>query len=103
MTTSEEPKYDLPTAIRIGAEIRGQTRDGKFCSGGRSCALGAAHEGEMGYGNSWQIYFDLYQMWPELHLSIDDHISLFEAITLLNDESRWTREEIADWLDMVLP
>lgn len=94
------PKYDLPTAIRIGAELRGQTRHGLLFYAGRSCVLGAAMEAE----NSDDPYkCNTRILWPELDMQINDGISLFQAVIALNDYARWTREEIADWLDMVLP
>ncbi len=95
MTT---PKYDLPTAIRIGAKIRGQTHIGYNYAGGRTCVLGAALEGETG---SYLGFAS--ELWPELRAGLDADTSICEAITDLNDKAFWTREEIADWLDVILP
>ena len=98
------PKYDLPTAIRVGAKIRGQTRGGHYYKHGRSCAIGAAIEAE---GNRCPDDLVSYKitrsLWPELGVCIDDYTNLEEAIIFLNDNARWTRERIADWLEVILP
>ena len=96
MTTA---KYDLPTAIRIGAKIRPQCRD-LYHRNGESCVLGAAFEAE-----GIRPYTDpqLFELWPELRMQVDPEHALFSALTFLNDDARWTREEIADWLEVILP
>jgi len=96
MTT---PLYDLPRAIRIGAKLRGQTRNGDFFEDGCSCAIGAALEAE-GMQDRVGVAPTL---WPELGFYIGPDQTLWEAIVLLNDNAGWTREEIADWLDYILP
>ncbi len=93
------PKYDLPTAIRIGAKIRGQTRSGHAFHKGRSCAIGAAMEAETGEPGP----IGAYDRWPEMNFQIDPEYSIWDAVIGLNDICGWTREEIAEWVDMVLP
>ena len=88
---------DLPTAIREGAKLRGRTRTGNYYNDGRSCAIGAAYEAETGKCEVVNC------IWPELLFQIDDYITLGGAIVDLNDKAGWTRKEIADWVDMVLP
>ena len=95
----QEPKYDLPTAIRIGAQRRPQTQSGQTFKDGATCAMGAAMDAEAGRPSS----SDGFELWPELRFKIDDSCTLWGAICQLNDEARWTREEIADWLDVILP
>ncbi len=100
MTT---PKYDLPTAMRTGAKRRPQTRYVYFDDfHTRSCALGAAYEGETKHVGGWNIGYDMRRLWPELNVEMGDG-SLYDTISFLNDQARWSREEIADWLDYILP
>ena len=98
------PKYDLPTAIRVGAKLRGQTRTGHYYSHGRSCAVGAAIEAEGNRCPDNLVSNKLTRgLWPELSVYIDDYTNLEAAIIFLNDNALWTREEIADWLEVILP
>ena len=95
----------LSTAIRRGAEIRGQTH-GEFFQRGRSCALGAAFEANLGHRDLGKGP-TLVKQFPELGIVIDYSHSwgrtLLRAVIGLNDRARWSREEIADWVDTVLP
>ena len=74
---------------------------GSYFNHGRSCAIGAAIEAETGKNSTLTIADN--KIWPELKFEIDGYLSLGVAIVFLNDDARWTREEIADWVDMVLP
>lgn len=96
MTT---PKYDLPTAIRIGAKIRPQCRGLYYIDGG-SCVLGAMAEAE-GVNNPYGLWLD--SLWPELTVDMGADRTLRSMLVFLNDSALWTREEIADWLDVILP
>ena len=108
----------LSEAIREGAKIRPQAF-GKFFAEGEeqatSCALGAAMEGAglvpmpLNFGNAG--YDTLRQEWPEIEAQeitcpagckndwrCEAGGSIEDIIQHLNDTCRWTREQIADWL-----
>jgi len=79
-------------AIRRGAKIRPQCA-GRLFKDGHSCALGAAWEGKAGNtvppnwnGRDWADYFRV--PWE----------AIIDAITR-NDSGKYTREQIADWLE----
>jgi len=90
---------DLPTAIREGSKLRKQGFGAYFDDEGGSCVFGAAIEAESGEIRAGV----LFDVWPELRREIDGANTLFGAMLFLNDLAGWTREEIADWVDMVLP
>lgn len=82
----------LSEAIRIGASKRGQCT-GRFFKDGRSCALGAALEGRgIAYAEEdWMVYETVS---PLLGITY----TLAQEISLKNDTG-WSRERIADWLE----
>ena len=105
-------KIKLSEAIRIGAAKRPQTYFSFFrkeANGLCSCALGAAYEGvnlslpvenERGDIKVSDANYSLFiNMFPFL-LSLEEQgAKLFRRITYRNDELKWTREQIADWLE----
>ena len=107
----------LSEAIKNGAKIRPQCYGGLFQIDGseiKSCALGAALEGAGLYTPSEEELLastTLFNAWPELgggdclcpskrHPSDDtEEFHLEILIEHLNDTHRWTREQIAEWLE----
>lgn len=107
---NEKPKRRLCEAIRAGAAKRPQGFGGTFCHSPKgivSCAIGAAYEGASGNikPHNSALFIELSAMFPILrkevrHASFSPR-SLFSAIVELNDTYRWTREEIADFVERV--
>jgi len=108
MTHPHNP-LSLADAIRFGAMLRPQAY-GRLLQDGRSCALGAAAEA------TWAQYAELAQLgkmgqlrlrFPELqceyaclcHFRRVLPYTLEATIVHWNDEHRFTREQIADFLD----
>lgn len=97
----------LHTSMRLGSMLRPQGFGGAFMEGEagiESCALGAALEaiGEM---NTGKYASDL---WPELYaLQTPCPVCFIPRGVLhvigfcLNDAHRWTREQIATWLEPI--
>lgn len=107
----------LSEAIRLGSMLKPQDLVG-FRRGGRSCALGAAcdalgvpvhHEDDFAFG-----LHALNTEFPQLTLPArcpacsalrglwrrwrDEEYDLGDVIIHLNDDHKWTRERISDWL-----
>lgn len=92
----------LSEAIRLGSTLAPQAF-GNFKHGGGTCALGAAWEavcGDIGVG-----ILDLPSDWSwtgrtsvECPACDAPSGSVTRVITHLNDDHRWTREAIADWV-----
>lgn len=99
----------LSEAIRLGAMLSPQGCE-ELRSFGTTCALGAAseaigikiREGQQGPGKALRERFPILQQ-RTYHPTVVGHrrylVSLI--ITDLNDEVRWTREQIADWVEMI--
>jgi hypothetical protein len=84
-------RLKLSAAIRIGAKIRPQCRH-FFYFEGRSCAMGAAYEGQTGKKAEGIFWIEPFiSMWPEAK-------ALFREIARRNDDRGESRESIADWL-----
>jgi len=95
----------LSEAIRLGSMMKPQAFDGTSVIA--SCALRAACEATgiwcWGLGIN---YHGLQQSWPFLTASVPMPtdgvaVTLLQAIFTLNDEHRWTRERIADWVESI--
>lgn len=94
----------LSEAIRLGAMVSAQGFGG-LSTGGR-CALGAAADaiGIEDWVNGALDYWQLRQQWPVLNASaccpecFDGEMAL-SVVWHLNDQHRWTRERIADWVE----
>lgn len=89
----------LSEAIRIGARIRPQGKVHAFMDG-KSCAWGAAWEGlgnpydeTVGYGH---ILWAGPAAWGEANSVMTAKLGVGVA---LHNDSDWTREQIADWLE----
>jgi hypothetical protein len=93
-------------AIRLGAMLKPQGF-GPRALGDRTCALAAAAEAAgIAFPDAWRTinYPGLQAEWPMLRRSTGCPICAFPASMLviiwhLNDQHRWTRESIADWVD----
>jgi len=104
----------LSEAIRIGASWSKQVRINLKTVHG-TCALGAAIEGTWGevfwnrngVGKAGKCYDILELQYPILNEHVDNVTSndfsdalLITEIVCLNDTYFWTRDEIADWVEM---
>jgi hypothetical protein len=110
-------KTKLSELIREGAKLRPQGFGDYFTSNDDlencSCALGAALEILTGtYGYDAHNHPSLAGKLGEflaVNAGIDATVShpyldwqqtsIFKAVVILNDELKWTRERIADWLE----
>lgn len=80
-------------AMRLGAAMRPQCVGQAFMGSG-SCAIGAWYEG-MGYGNTYDQFMD-GDGYVRFRIETGvDPADVYER----NDFGRWTREQIADWLE----
>lgn len=92
-------------AIRVGAELRPQAFDRYFGNGG-SCAYGAALEAITGKEDAdpWgavEAFGYLLNQGSSCPAGCDQpepFVSIAAIIFHLNDDHRWAREQIADWL-----
>ena len=99
MEMSEVLKFDkshvgttkLSEDIRIGATKHPQTTRGVFTDGRRTCALGAAAVARGWDGDSRVDVSGTYLR------DVPDRI--WYEIANMNDGGRYTREQIADWLE----
>lgn len=110
-------KRKLSELIREGAKLRPQGFGDYFTSNDDledcSCALGAALEiltgtygyeihnhpslsGKLGEFLATNAGIDAVVSHPQLEWQ---KTTIFKAVVILNDELRWTREQIADWLE----
>jgi hypothetical protein len=109
----------LSDAIRLGSKLAEQGfANLKF--GGKTCAIGAALDGiEYDFGgrdcdyheDNIRGYLFAIEQFPELgnlvwlpedycrYLLTGKRVSLYDAILDLNDHHKWTREQVADWID----
>lgn len=83
-----ERKLKPSEAMRLGAKLRPQCRGAYYGING-SCALGALFEAYGLRNRAGEIN------WETVGLSF----GLSQTIAHLNDDERWTREQIADWLE----
>jgi hypothetical protein len=90
-------------AIREGAKLRPQGF-GELHANGASCAIGAGREAIYGTTEGEQEHYDqIRALFPYLQTRASCpacplRLSLFIVAYHLNDDHRWTREQIADWL-----
>ncbi len=98
----------LSEAIRLGAMFRPQSF-GFFFDAGKSCALGAALEAVgVRYGAFFKAELIIQSYWGWTSIFVQCPVcasreSVRTIIARLNNEHRWTREEIADWVATVEP
>lgn len=110
----------LSEAIREGTKFRSQGF-GNFIKHGGSCALGAGMEGFRGKRlelNSWQFndaYMDFFGIYDGVLFRValtpcsqpcnvgryNSPRTVKAIIEHLNDDHRWTREAIADWVEKI--
>jgi hypothetical protein len=114
---SEQDRHgekELASFIRAGAERRPDQAYGDYFKGQRaSCALGAAYEGMYRLprqADGLHPTKDLDWFFDCLEGTIrrcpggdgcQKRLSLASIIVHLNDDHRWSREQIATWLDAV--
>lgn len=93
-------------AIREGSKLRPQAF-GDWFDGNGTCALGAAADAMLGVDHKDGI--DLNEFWPYISTadatcpacpSCGVHAHLAAVVMLLNDSHKWTREAIADWIEL---
>lgn len=95
----------LSEAIRAGAKLRPMATGVYFdyVDEGTtlSCALGAAYEAVMGkaWGTAKEIGQAIRGEYPCLKEHWDGGNLLYGIIADMNDSGKFTREEIADWLE----
>lgn len=97
----------LSEAIRLGAMNRPQAR-GRVLKDEGTCALGAALEA-IGESLDHRGWFPVYDHWPIARRVVtypgDSHrgeeMMLGSACWTLNDADRWTREQIADFVETI--
>jgi hypothetical protein len=101
-----EDQLALADAIAAGARQRPQAFGAYFSEDGGSCALGAAYEG------AYWLPHDASSVRPRLDRLFDclenvrrrcpvgckKRLPLNAIILHLNDDHRWTREQIVEWL-----
>lgn len=96
----------LSEAIRLGAMLKPQGFDDYRTDDGRTCAVGAAQEAMGGAA--------AFVAWQQLEHTVGGHCPLcgltktedgvrINVVPHLNDCHRWTREQIADWVETVEP
>ena len=97
----------LSEAIRLGAMLHPQTfgRVGRYDDGAKvvaTCALGAAKEAGYFVGGLFAVRCER-QRCPDAKCLYGRRrrVYLTSWIAHLNDKHRWTREQIADWVDTV--
>ena len=96
----------LSEAIRLGATLGPQTFTQWRGQNDSTCAIGAAMAA-IGLKNG--LSGDVEKRWPELRRIMVEYPTnksrccLFTAILFLNDNERWSREQIADWVASVEP
>ncbi len=95
----------LSEAIRLGAMLKPQGF-GQYRANDATCAVGAAMDGA---GDS------AFVAWQELERFLDNRCPVCLCLVLtetgrgrnilphLNDDHRWTREQIADWVATIEP
>jgi hypothetical protein len=96
--------YRLYEHIRLGATLKPQSRGTLF--GGGTCAIGAALDsiGLYGQGNYaiTRERFPFYEVKVQLPCGRGNWwFRAGHTCQLLNDNYRWTREQIADWLEPI--
>lgn len=103
----------LGEAIRYGARLKPQYFNA-YCDYNKTktCALGAALDSIEMLGKGISSESTLSQLCKRFNIDQDksyphpanniSNWSLFEIIISLNDQYRWSRERIADWVDEVL-
>jgi hypothetical protein len=108
-TQSMTPIMTLSEAIRLGSMLGPQIRGRYYGPNHSSCAIGAAL---LAIGKDAETSPAPY--FPQLHIVAvcpscnllpkrfpNSHFSLWAIIAHLNDAHRWTRQQIADWVETI--
>jgi hypothetical protein len=97
---------NLSEAIRLGAMLRPQAF-GVDSDGVGTCAFGAAREA-IGHDMSLEFFlmervFPIVSSFPSVCPACGKQTAIKASIVSehLNDKHRWTREQIADWVESV--
>ena len=99
----------LSEAIRLGAMMKPQATGGILGRNGGTCALGAAMDavGEplTGYwgvvADRWSVARQ-YVTYPGAEPAYKAHpLLVLSCCWILNDAEKWTREDIADWVETI--
>lgn len=95
----------LSEAIRLGAMNSPQAFGTSLNRAGHTCALGAAMDA---IGVASSNYMNAVDHFDELctvvtHPVTGERLCLLSVVRVLNDEHRWTRERIADFVEAVEP
>jgi hypothetical protein len=106
----QEASLKLSGAIRLGAMLKPQGFGDRSADadGITSCALGAAYDAA-GIMDAHRVWDDLAVLFPILERFVgdvkcpvcDDLGEHDSAIPHLNDDHKWTREQIADWVETI--
>jgi hypothetical protein len=106
----------LSEAIRLGAMLKRKGRGPKslYSTARGACALGAALNA-CSVPDTERIWESFPARWPILRTKVDmpvcrrhwvvmaqgPRLPLYEAIWIINDNSNWTREQIAGWVESI--
>ena len=105
----------LSDAMRLGAAMVPQAFGDTFVRNGQTIVAACAWSSvSIGLGFPSIDVIGIYRRFPELHKTLPcpecDKSGYFggmptleELITHMNDDHRWTREQIADWIDSLKP
>lgn len=101
----------LSEAIRLGAAITPQSFGGWWdISGKRTCALGSAAVAAGFTLKTSNLLIEMIRRWPGLKsparcpaCDVMHHTMLGVIGYHLNDTHRWSRERIADWVELYEP
>lgn len=102
-------EHKISEAIRIGCKSVPEQGFGSFCEGyeGAACAVGTAVIAELGI-RPRSFATEIHVLWSEImgtdDIGCPEHGcvqigSVLGTAFHLNDFHRWTREQIADWLE----
>lgn len=104
----------LSDAMRLGAAMVPQAFGDSIVRNGETISAACAWAAiSIGIGSPPHV-LAMYRRFPELHNTLPcpecdksgyfgGLLTLEELITHLNDDHRWTREAIADWIDTLKP
>ncbi len=104
----------LSEAMRLGAMLKPQGFGAMINVWGGTCALGAVADAvgqELVWPPAWcpildvlwlrtrYPILDMFAIDPVIPGAYSGRLSLADVIVRLNDDHRWTRERIADWIE----
>jgi hypothetical protein len=84
-------------AIRLGCLLAPRQAFGRYGDGiEEACATKAMH---LGYGDAIRAATGYYPALRSLGCPVCDQDGTYNRLAHLNDDHRWSREQIADWLE----